>query len=174
MAETQKERDDREFRELIEEIRVILPGVQILGALLFTVAFSNKFESFSAMETRVYFAGFIASGVAAALLIAPTAAHRILWRQPKKERLLRTASRCAFAGTVALAAALILTTYLVGEFIYGNSVGAIVTALFLGIMAWLWYALPFVQRLTGPDDAAGEQPDRPSTHMARPATTPRA
>ena len=174
MAETQKERDDREFRELIEEIRVILPGVQILGALLFTVAFSNKFESFSAMETRIYFAGFLASGVAAVLLIAPTAAHRILWRQPKKERLLQTASRCAFAGTCALAAALIFTTYLVGEFIYGNSIAAACTAVFVGLVAWLWYALPFVQRITGPRDETSERGEHAVGAIGRHATTPRA
>lgn len=167
MVETQKERDDREFRELVDELRVVLPGVQILGALLFTVAFSNRFESFSAMETRIYFAGFLASGVAAVLLIAPTAAHRILWRQPKRERLLRAASRCALAGTCALAFALILTTYLVCEFIYGNEIAAIVSGLFVGLISWLWYALPFLQRITGPRDD-------PSSTVSQPPQAPHA
>ena len=79
---------NREMRELLEEIRIILPGVQILGALLLTVPFTNRFTSFDSTERVIYFIGFLATAVATVLLVAPSAQHRILWRRPIKDRFL--------------------------------------------------------------------------------------
>ena len=147
MAESEAERLDRELKELLEEIRVILPGVQLLGALLFTVAFSSKFSDFTTFERATYFVGFVASGVAAVLLVAPSAQHRILFRQRQKDELVLIASRLALAGTFALAVAISASTYLVGEFVYDHSVAAGVTGVLAAILAWFWYGLPLFERV---------------------------
>jgi hypothetical protein len=148
MAETEGERLDRELGELLEEIRVILPGVQLLGALLFTVAFSSAFGRFTSLERAIYFAGFFSSGVAAVLLVAPSAQARILFRQRKKDTLVRLGSRLAFAGTLALAVAMWLSTYLVGEFVYGNGIAAAATAVLVAATTWIWYGLPMLERMS--------------------------
>jgi len=143
--ENHDEQLNREMRELLEEIRIILPGVQILGALLLTVPFTNRFSSFDSSERVVYFVGFLATAVATVLLVAPSAQHRILWRRPIKDRFLINSSRFALAGTAALGVALIATLYLLGEFVFGNALAAIVCALFIGSISWLWYGLPILE-----------------------------
>ena len=155
---------NREMRELLEEIRIILPGVQILGALLLTVPFTNRFTSFDSTERVIYFIGFLATAVATVLLVAPSAQHRILWRRPIKDRFLINASRLALAGTGALGVALIATLYLLGEFVFGNTLAAIVCALFFASLGWLWYGLPILecvhasQLKPSPVDAPGAPP----------------
>ena len=97
-----EERDDdrlnRELIELLNELRVALPGVQVLFAFLLIVPFSQGFSSVSPQQRYVYFATLVCTGVSAALLIAPSSHHRLLWRQHVKEERLRAANRLAVGG----------------------------------------------------------------------------
>ena len=148
--ESQDERLDRELIELLNELRVALPGVQVLFAFLLAVPFSQRFEQLTAVQEDVFFAAFLCTAVSTALLIAPSAYHRLRWRERDKEQLLRTSNRLAIAGTAFLAAAIVAVVYLVTDLIYGAVTSIVVTVAAATMFGWLWYALPLVRRWRAP------------------------
>src|SRR4051812_28754090 len=101
--ETRRERGDRELIELLNELRVALPGVQFLFAFLLIVPFQQKAATITDFQRDVYFVTLVSAAVASALLIAPAAQHRVLFRQSVKEKLLRRSHRSAFVGLIVLA-----------------------------------------------------------------------
>jgi hypothetical protein len=144
--ESRKERANRELIEMLNELRVALPGVQVLFAFLLTVPFSVGFSEVSDFQRSAYFVTLVASALASGLLIAPAAQHRVLFRQHDKENLLRRSNRYATAGVGVLAVAIIAAVILVLDFIYGRTT-ALVTGGILGVLlAWWWLALPLRQR----------------------------
>jgi predicted membrane channel-forming protein YqfA (hemolysin III family) len=145
--ESKDERLDRELIELLNELRVALPGVQVLFAFLLAVPFTQRFERLTSVQQDVFFAAFLCTAVSTALLIAPSSYHRLRWRERDKEHLLRTSNRLAIAGTVFLAAAIIGVVYLVTDLIFGLVPTLVATLLAAVLFAWLWYALPLVRRL---------------------------
>jgi predicted membrane channel-forming protein YqfA (hemolysin III family) len=140
--ETQEERLSRELIELLNELRVVLPGVQVLFAFLLTVPFTNQFQKITNEQRQVYFWTFICTTLAIALLIAPSAHHRLQWRQHDKERLLQTANRLAIAGMVFLTLALVGAVYLVTDILFHPAAAAVVTAAVGVFFTWFWWALP--------------------------------
>jgi uncharacterized membrane protein len=140
--ESQKEQVDRELIELLNELRVALPGVQVLFAFLLTLPFSQRFGQVTRSERDVYFAAFGCATVATALLIAPSAYHRIHFRRHDKEQLLETSNRLAIAGTVFLALAVACVVYLITDFLYHVVAAAVATAVVAGCFGWFWYGLP--------------------------------
>jgi len=156
-AEGDKERVDRELMELLNELRVALPGVQVLFAFLLTVPFAQRFEVLGATDRRVYFGAVLASAVASALLIAPSAHHRLRFRAGSKERMLKVANALAIAGMVALALAIGAVMYVIASVLYESSAAAVIAGAVTGGIAVLWFVLP----LTYPADDDGEAP--PST-----------
>jgi predicted membrane channel-forming protein YqfA (hemolysin III family) len=148
--ESHDERLDRELIELLNELRVALPGVQVLFAFLLAVPFSQRFEQLTAVQEDVFFAAFLCTAVSTALLIAPSAYHRLRWRERDKEQLLRTSNRLAIAGTAFLAAAIVAVVYLVTDLIYGAVTSVIVAVTAAAMFGWLWYALPLVRRWRAP------------------------
>lgn len=147
MNESKDERLDRELIELLNELRVALPGVQVLFAFLLAVPFTQRFERLTAVQEDVFFAAFLCTAVATALLIAPSAYHRLRWREHDKEQLLQISNRLAIAGTVFLAAAIIAVVYLVTDLIFGLAATLVTTLLTTILFGWLWYGLPLVRRL---------------------------
>ncbi len=145
-GESEKERLDRELIELLNELRVALPGVQVLFAFLLAVPFTQRWDAVSALQRDVYFAAVLASTVATVLLIAPSAHHRIQWRQRDKEKLLRTANRLTLAGTFFLAVAMTCVVFVITDLLYGGVPVAAVTALAAGLFAWFWFGLPLARR----------------------------
>jgi hypothetical protein len=143
--ESDDERLDRELIELLNELRVALPGVQVLFAFLLTLPFTQRFERVTGVPQAMYIVALVAAAAGAAFLIAPTAHHRIRWRDHDKERLLRTANRQAITGTVFLAIGIASSVYLVTSFLYGDGVGVPLAALVAGMLAWLWYGLPIIR-----------------------------
>ena len=138
---------DRELIELLNELRVALPGVQVLFAFLLAVPFTERFERLTEVQRDVFFSVFLSTAIATALLIAPSAYHRLRWRERDKEQMLRTSNRLAIAGTMFLAAAIVGVVYLVTDLIFGLA-PSLVATLAAGVMfAWLWYGLPLVRRL---------------------------
>jgi hypothetical protein len=144
--EDKSERLDRELIELLNELRVALPGVQVLFGFLLVVPFSQGWDRVTETERTVFFATFIATAVATALLIAPSAQHRILWRAHDKEELLRRANALALAGTVFLAAAVTGAVWMVTDVIYRQAPTALVTAGIAGLFAWIWFGAPLIRR----------------------------
>jgi predicted membrane channel-forming protein YqfA (hemolysin III family) len=148
--ESRDERLDRELIELLNELRVVLPGVQVLFAFLLAVPFSQRFEQLTAVQEDVFFAAFLCTAVATALLIAPSVYHRLRWRKRDKDQILRTSNRLAIAGTAFLAAAIVAVVYLVTDLIYGAVTSVVVTLAAAAMFGWLWYALPLVRRWRAP------------------------
>jgi hypothetical protein len=144
--ESKDERLDRELIELLNELRVALPGVQVLFAFLLAVPFTQRFESLTGAQKDVFFVAFLCTAVATALLIAPSAYHRLRWREHDKEHMLQLSNRLAIAGTVFLAAAIVAVVYLVTDLIFGLAATLVATLLAAVLFGWLWYGLPLVRR----------------------------
>jgi hypothetical protein len=144
--EDEAERLDRELIELLNELRVALPGVQVLFGFLLTVPFSQGWSKVNDTERLVFLLTFLSTAVATALLIAPSAQHRILWRTGDKESLLRRANLLAISGTVFLALSVTGAVWVVTDVIYNQAPTALVTAGVAGIFAWAWFAAPLIRR----------------------------
>ena len=152
--EDRKARLDRELIELLNELRVALPGVQVLFAFLLIVPFSKGFPKLSQTGRVVFFAAVICTTLSAALLIAPTSYHRLRFRDHDKERLIESSNRMAIAGTALLALAMVCVVFLISDYVFNAWVAAISTALVACVFAGLWYVLPLSRppsrRLTRP------------------------
>ena len=147
MGDDEEGRLDRELIELLNELRVTLPGVQVLFAFLLTVPFSQRFDLVNDLQKYAYLVALVATAAGSALLIAPTPYHRIRWRDRDKESLLRTSNRLAIAGTVALALAMTSAVFLVADFLFHAPLPAVLTGLLAGLIAWFWYGLPLLRDL---------------------------
>jgi len=146
--ETDEERLDRELEELIQELRLALPGVQILFAFLLVVPFNNRFAQVDDYQRDVWFAAFVLALGAVGCFIAPTAYHRLRFRDYDKEWLVTTASRLAVVGLVCLAGALTASTFFVTGFVFEDALGAVAAALAAAFLFGLWFGLPLVRKLT--------------------------
>jgi hypothetical protein len=149
-ARDEQGRLDRELLELLNELRVVLPGVQALFAFLLIVPFNDRFADVTGMERVVYIVALMTSALACVLFITPPAFHRLRFRRHDKAQLLRIGNRCAIAGVAALALAMIASVFLVAEVIFGAGVGIALAALIAVPMALLWWVVPIV---FGPDRA---------------------
>jgi hypothetical protein len=142
--ESRGERLDRELMELLQELRVVLPGVQVLLAFLLTAPFQQRFAQLPGTLRSVFFASIVCATVATALLIAPSAHHRLRWREGEKERLLPIANREAIWGTLFLAAAIVLALYVVTNVLFATWIALLTAVLAVALFAGLWYALPLL------------------------------
>ena len=149
--EERKERLDRELSELLNELRVVLPGVQVLFAFMLTVPFTNQFSKITNEQRLLFFASFLLTTAATALLIAPSAYHRLRWRQRDKEQMLKTANRLSIGGLVLLTFALVGVVFLVTDLLFHAAAAATVTAAVGAFFGWFWYGLPLLRRLQDPD-----------------------
>ena len=144
--EDEKERLDRELIELLNELRVAIPGVQILFAFLLTVPFSARFDTLDDGAVRVYFAAVLLTTLASLLLIAPSVHHRLQFRQGSKEQLLRVANVLAVAGSATLALAMGVVVYLIADVIYGSTDAQVAAGAVIAVAAGLWFVLPLTYR----------------------------
>jgi len=140
--ETKKERVDRELIELLNELRVALPGVQVLFAFLLIVPFTGRWPKLGGTERIIYFVALMLAAVASGFLIAPSAHHRLRFRQGDKEQLVLWGNRMALCGLVSLALAIAASIAVVADFIYGEAVGLTFAGLALLFLALLWFAVP--------------------------------
>lgn len=145
-GETEKERIDRNLEELMAEMRVALPGVQVLFAFLLILPFNQRFEEVTAFQEGVYLVTIILTAASSMLLIAPTLQHRLQFRQDRKEQILRTSQKAAIAGLAALGLAMTGALLLVCDFVFGGATAAVVSAGALIAFAGVWFALPLASR----------------------------
>ncbi len=144
--ETDAQRLDRNYAELLQELRVAQTGVQILFAFLLTIAFQQRFSGLSSTQRGLYVATLVCAAVAAALFIAPVALHRAVFGRRLKDELVTVTGRMAAAGLVFLALAMIGSVLLIVDFVVGAIAALIITAVLAGLFAWLWYLLPLYRR----------------------------
>ena len=157
MAENEKERIDRELIELLNEIRVALPGIQVLFAFLLLLPFQQTFrESGGDLERAAYFVALIAALAATVFLIAPTTFHRIRFRERDKLALITISNRLVLAASVCLGISLSAATYLVTEILYGPAVGALTALAAAAFAAVFWYAIPIGRKVLHPDPGIDE------------------
>ena len=144
--ETDTERYDRNMAELLQELRVALPGVQVLFAFLLAVPYAPRFEDVSSFQRHVYFATLLCSAVASAFFIAPTAYHRLNFRRRDKRHIVETASRFAIVGLIALALAMLGAVITVTDFLFGVGTVLVTGGAVLLLFATLWFLLPLLRR----------------------------
>jgi hypothetical protein len=142
--ESKSERLDRELGELLQELRVILPGVQVLLAFLLTAPFQQRFASLPGSLRNAFFAAIVCATLATAFLIAPSVHHRMRWRAGDKERLVRIGNQMAIVGTVFLAAAIVLALYVVTNVLFTTNLAALTAIAGLVLFAGLWYVVPLL------------------------------
>lgn len=146
-SEDDKERIDRELSELLEEVRVAIPGAEVLFAFLLGVAFTERFKEVTSTQRAVYFATLLLTAAATALLIAPTAYHRLNFREGGKERLLFSATRMAVTSLALLLLAVSGAVYLVGDLLYQSKVAGLAGGLTAAWFVWFWFGLPLTRRV---------------------------
>lgn len=147
--ETENERLDRNLTELLGELRVALPGVQVLFAFLLVVPFNQRFTTLSAGQERLYLFTLLTAGFASALLIAPTAQHRITFREQEKEYIVRLGNRLTVAGLASMALSMTAAIGLVVDVVF-SATTAIASAASVGLLfAVLWYVLPLARLARG-------------------------
>jgi hypothetical protein len=150
--ETEEQRLDRNLGELLQELRVALPGVQVLFAFLLAVPFQQRFGEISGFEKGVYFATLLLTALSAALLIAPSAYHRITFRYQQKHRLVFIANRLAIAGLAALALAMTCAVMLITAVLFGTVATIVTVAAVFAMFVLLWAVLPLRRRLRYRDE----------------------
>lgn len=147
--EHERTRLDRELVELLQELRVVLPGVQVLFAFLLTVPFSDRFEDVTALQRRGYFLSLLCAAAAAALLIAPSTYHRVQWRARDKATMLVVSNWLALSGTVFLAVSMCAALFVVTDVLFTSVLAAVVAGVAALVFVLLWYGLPLSRRLRG-------------------------
>jgi hypothetical protein len=138
---------DRELNELLQELRVALPGVQVLFAFLLTVPFTQRFTALNSLQRDVYFAAFMATALATALLMAPSAYHRIRFREYDKERLITTSTRLSLAGLAVLVIAVTAVVFLITDLLFSQPGAATAAAIAAGVYVWFWFGLPLTRKV---------------------------
>jgi uncharacterized protein DUF6328 len=147
-TESALERCDRNLVELLQEVRVVQTGVQVLFAFLLTAPLATRFPTLTSFERHTYFATLLLTGAAAVLLIAPTAYHRILFRLGDKEHLVQVANRFTLAGLACVAFSMIGALLLVTDLLFGGAVGGLTAAAAALVCLVLWCVAPLRRRRT--------------------------
>jgi hypothetical protein len=154
VPETDKERIDRELIELLNELRVVLPGVQVLFGFLLVLPFQQRFRDITDAEVVIYYVAFITAALANVLLIAPSTYHRLRFRAGDKEHLIRLSGRLLIAGTASLAVSLAATVYLITDVLFGGGPGVLAAALAALVVAGFWFGIPLLRRANDDEGAS--------------------
>ena len=148
MADQQRSKDElnQELIELLNELRVALPGVQVLFAFLLAVPFANGWQRVTDFQRDVFFVAFLCTTAATILLIAPSIYHRLRWREHDKEHMLVTANRLTITGSTFLALAMISVVLLITDLLFSLGWAILATSLIAVAFLWFWYGLALLRR----------------------------
>jgi Family of unknown function (DUF6328) len=144
--ETPDAREDRQLIELLNELRVALPGVQMLFGFMLAVPFTQRFGSLTDSQRVLFYVAFLATAGASICFITPASFHRITWQRGVKGRMLRIASGLTIAGTVLLGAAIGGVVGFLSSYLYSSVVATIATSVTVAAITVLWYSIPLVLR----------------------------
>jgi hypothetical protein len=145
--ESEQERLNRELDTLLGELRVAMPGVQVLFAFLLAVPFQQRFAQVTEFQRDIYFGTLLAAAAASALFVAPTAYHRLMFRHRDKPRLVSISSKLALAGLACLAIAMNGAVLLVTDVLFDPTTVAVTVGLTSTLFVGLWFVLGLVRRL---------------------------
>jgi len=147
--EREERKRDRQMIELLNELRVALPGVQILFAFLLTVPFSIRFDKLTGFQRDIYYVTLIATALSAACLIAPSSAHRLRFHQGEREWLVESANELMIAGLCFLAVALGGSVLLITDIMFSGARVWLYTGAVWIVIVGLWFVRPLLRRLQG-------------------------
>ncbi|MBV9382207.1 MAG: hypothetical protein JOY82_15915 [Streptosporangiaceae bacterium] len=148
--ETEAQRDDRNFGELVQELRVVSLGVQVLFGFLLSLPFTVRFDKLGNGQRDLYITSLVLSVVATALLLGPVAYHRLVFRRGLKEHVVRFTNSMAILGLAAVGGAISTAVLLVTSYVAGALPAALITALLVCMLAALWFAVPLARRRERP------------------------
>jgi hypothetical protein len=140
---------DRQMIELLNELRVALPGVQIFFAFLLTVPFSQGFSKLNSFQVDVYYVTLLATALCAACLIGPSASHRLRFHQNERAWIIESANTMLIAGLVLLAIAIGCAVLLITDFLFDGARVWIYTGFVMVVVVWLWFARPLWRAARG-------------------------
>ena len=146
--ESEAERLDRNLSELLQELRVALPGVQVLFAFLLAVPFAQGFQEITPFQKGVFFATLLLTALSAVLLISPSAYHRMTFRMQQKDDLLYLANKMAIVGLAVLALAMTGAIMLITDYLFDSAATAVTSGISLLLFLLFWFALPMQRRLS--------------------------
>jgi Family of unknown function (DUF6328) len=144
--ETELERYDRNLTELMGELRVALPGVQVLFGFLLVAPFNARFGHTTHFERNLYFAALLLTVLASILLIGPTMLHRLTFRQGRKAYVVELGNRLTIAGLAVLAVAMTCAIALVTHYMFGQTTTIVTTVLAAAVFGLVWFAVPLRRR----------------------------
>jgi len=144
--ESESERLNRELDQLLGELRVAMPGVQVLFAFLLAVPFQQRFAQATNFQKDVYFVTLLASAAASALFVAPTAYHRIMARDRDKPKLVSISTKLALAGLACLAVAMNAAVLLVTDFIFNRTTAVVTVIATSTLFVALWFVLGLTRK----------------------------
>jgi hypothetical protein len=145
-GETEAERADRNVMELLNELRVVGIGIQVMFGFLLSIPFANRFVKLDHTERGIYLTTVVLAALSTALLVAPVAYHRLLFRQHEKESLVRVTNAAAIAGLVTVGLAVCSAVLLVTSFVAPGPRAIVITAGLACVFGGLWFALPLRNR----------------------------
>jgi Family of unknown function (DUF6328) len=137
--------------ELLQELRVAIPGIQVLFAFLLVVPFQQGWATVTDFETTVYYVTLLLTAASSVCLIAPTARHRMRFRELDKRWIVETSNRLAIVGLAFMAGAICGVLMLITHFVYDSTLTAIVVAAFAAFFAWFWFVAPVVREMRDED-----------------------
>jgi cation transport ATPase len=140
-SDEEQERLNRQMTELLNELRVAMPGVQVLFAFLLAVPFQQRFQTVNAFQRDVYLLTLLAAATATAFLIAPSAYHRIAFQEHEKERIIQMGTRQFVCGIVALAVAMTGAVLLVTDVLFQLATTIVVVGCVAMLFGWLWFGI---------------------------------
>jgi hypothetical protein len=150
-SESESERLDRNLGELLEELRVAVPGVQVLFAFLLVAPFNARFAKLDVTQERLYLAALVLAGLATAFLMAPAAHHRLTFRLQDKPALVRSANRYAVAGLACMVTAIVVAIALVTSFVFATTTAVVATTAVALVFGWVWFGHPLRRRIARRD-----------------------
>jgi hypothetical protein len=142
----ERERSERQLAELLQELRVALPGVQFLFAFLLTVPFAARFEDVSSFQKTAYFVALLTTAASAVFLIAPTATHRLRFHQRDREFIIETANTYAVIALALLAVGIVAALVCLTDFLYGGVATWLWPGVIAVVLVFLWFVRPLVRR----------------------------
>jgi Family of unknown function (DUF6328) len=142
----EQDQSERQMAELLQELRVALPGVQILFAFLLTVPFAQGFQQVTSFQRNVFFATLMCTAISTACLIAPTATHRLRFHKHDRKYVIESANKLLIAGLVFLALAIVLAVMLITDYLFDGAARWIWPGIVAVVVAVLWFVRPIARQ----------------------------
>ncbi len=144
--ETKKEKLEREHGELLEELRSLIPGAEVLFGFLLAIRFTEKFDTLTVVQERVYYGTLLSTAFALVMLLAPAAFHRIRFRDDDKEAMLRKGNREAIAGTGGIVLAFTGVLFLITDLLFSLPWAFVIATVFFLLAAWRWWLVALFRK----------------------------